>query len=124
MLIFLSKVYCFPCNIIATLNDAILKYFIGFNKYITMNEITKNRKHGGYGVMDIPLYMQLFFDKQIKQYITVQTEGGSWPLHLYFMEYYCGSWLSKTVNIPSSNLVPHAFKPCMQGRWKVGAEGG
>ena len=78
-----------------------------------MNEIAKNRKDGVYGVMDIPLYLQLIFVKQIKQYIKAKTEDGSWPLHLFFMEYYCGSWLSKTVNIPLSNLVPHAFKPCM-----------
>ena len=47
MLIFLSKVYCFPCNLCATLNDAILRYFVGFNKSITMNEIAKNGKDGG-----------------------------------------------------------------------------
>ena len=44
MLSFLSKVYCFPCNLFTTLNNAILRHFIGFNKSITMNEITKNRK--------------------------------------------------------------------------------
>ena len=57
--------------------------------------------------------MQLFFIQQIKQYIKAKTEGGSWPLHLFFMEYYCGNWLSKTVNIPLSNLVRHAFKSCI-----------
>ena len=111
MLVFLTKVNCFLCNFFATLNDAILRYFIGFHKSITMNETSK--KDGRYGVMEIPLYMQLFFVKHIKQYIEVKTESGSWPLHLFFMEYYCGSWLFKTVNIPLSNLVPHAFKPYM-----------
>ena len=49
-----------------------------------MNEITKNRRNGGHGVMDIPLYMQLFFVQQIKQYVKAKTEGGSRPLHLFF----------------------------------------
>ena len=57
--------------------------------------------------------MQWFFVKQIKQHIKAKTEDDSWPSCIFFMEYYCGNRLSKTVNILLSNLVPHAFKPCM-----------
>ena len=50
-----------------------MKYFLGSDNSITMTEISKNRNEGGYAVLDIPLYMQLLFVKQMKQYILIKT---------------------------------------------------
>ena len=51
------------------------------------------------------------FVKQIKNYVQIKTGSSQWDPHCFFLEYYCGRWLFKTVNDEYSNLVPHAFKP-------------
>ena len=76
-----------------------------------MTDISKNRSEGGYGVLDTPLYMQLLFVKQIKNYVQIKIGSSQWDVHCFFLEIYCTRWVFKTVNVDYSNLVPHAFKP-------------
>ena len=73
ILMFLSKVYCFPYSLSAKLNSIIMKYFLGRDNSVTMTEISENRSEGGHGVPDIPFYMQLLFVNEIKQCIQIKT---------------------------------------------------
>ena len=60
-LMFLSKVYCFPLCLSAKLNSIISKFFLGSDASVSVTEISKNRSEGGYGVLDIPLYPNVYW---------------------------------------------------------------
>ena len=63
MLMYLSKVYCFPHSLSAKLNSIIMKYFLGSDNSITMTEISKNRNEGGYAVIRYPFVYAITFCK-------------------------------------------------------------
>ena len=67
---------------------------------------------GGYDILDIPLYLQLLYTKQLNQYYLYKTEQYDRLPHLLLMEYNAaGRLLSSKLGLKISNTKPHLLEP-------------
>ena len=66
-------------------------------------ELSKTRESGGYDILDIPLYLQLLYTKQLNQYYLYKTEPYDRLPHLLLMEYNVERLLSS--KFPTRNRI-------------------
>ena len=65
--------------------------------------MSKTRESGGYDILDIPLYLQLLYTKQLNQYYLYKTEQYDRLPHLLLTEYNVGRLLSSKLGLKISN---------------------
>ena len=75
---------------ISKLNRIVQNFFTPKSSSLTIFESIKTRETGGYDVLDIPLYLQLLYTKQLNQYYLYKTEQYDRLPHLLLMEYNAG----------------------------------
>ena len=73
--------------------------------------MSKTRETGGYDILDIPLFLQLLYTKQLNQYYLYITEQYDRLSHLLLMEYNAGRLLSSKLGLKISNAKPHLLEP-------------
>ena len=78
---------------------------------LTIFELNKTRETVGYDTLDIPLYFQLLYTKQLIQYYLYKTEQYDRHTHLLLIEYNAGKLLSSKVGLKISNTKPHLLEP-------------
>ena len=53
---------------ISKLNRMVQNFVTPKSSSLTIFELSKTRETGGYDILDIPLYLQLLYTKQLNQY--------------------------------------------------------
>ena len=76
ILSFLARVYCFPRSMINRLNRIVLNHVLPKYCSLTIYELSKYRDSGGYDILDIPLFSELLYVKQVKNYYLHKTDQG------------------------------------------------
>ena len=76
-----------------------------------MTLINKSQDSGGYDILDIPLFLELLYVKQVKNYYLYKTDQGECLPRLYLMEYNASRMLDKKLKLSPRNSIPHAFTP-------------
>ena len=66
ILSFLARVYCFPSSMINRLNRIELNYVLLKSCSLIIYELSESRYSGGYDTLDIPLFLELLYVKQVK----------------------------------------------------------
>ena len=86
LLSFFSRVYLFPNSMISKLNRIVQNFVTPKSSFLIIFEWSKTRESGGYDILDIPLYLQLLYTKQLNQYYLYKTEQYDRLPHLLLME--------------------------------------
>ena len=110
LLSFFSRVYLFPNSMISKLNRIVQNFVTPKSSSLTIFELSKTRESGGYDILDMPLYLQLLYTKQLNQYYLCKTEQYDRLLHLLLMEYNVGRLLSSKLGLKISNTKPHLLE--------------
>ena len=111
ILSFLVRVYCFPSSMTNRLKRIVLNYVLPKSCSLTIYELSKSRDSGGYDILDIPLFLELLYVKQVKNYYLCKTDQGECLPHLFLMEYNASRMLDKKLKLSPRNSIPHAFTP-------------
>ena len=111
ILSFLAQVYCFPSSMINRLNRIVLNYVFPKSCSLTIYELSKSRDSGWYDILDIPLFLELLYVKQAKNYYFYKTGQGECLPHFFLMEYNASRMLDKKLKLSPRNSIPHAFTP-------------
>ena len=108
---FLACDYCFSSSTTNRLNRFVLNYVLPKSCSLTIYELSKSRDCGGYDILDILLFLQLLYVKQVKNYYLFKTNLGECFPHLFLMEYNASRMLDKKLKLSPCNSIPHAFTP-------------
>ena len=111
ILAFLARVYYFPGSMIYRLNRIVLNQVLPTSRSLTIYELSKSRDSGGYDILDIPLFLERLYVKQVKNYYLYKTDQGECLPHLFLMKYNASQMLDKKLILSPRNLIPHAFTP-------------
>ena len=111
ILSFLARVYCFPSSMINRLYRIVLNYVLPKSCSLTIYELNKSQDSGGYDILDIPLFLELLYVKQVKNYYLYKTDQGDCLPHLFLMEYNASRMFDKKLKLSPRNSIPHAFTP-------------
>ena len=111
ILSFLARVYCFPSSMINWLNSIVLNYVFPKSCFLTIYELSKSRHSRGYDILDISLFLELLYVKQVKNYCLYKTDQDERLFHLFLMEYNPSRMLDKKLKLFPRNSIPHAFTP-------------
>ena len=74
ILSFFARVYCFPSSMSNRLNRIVLNYELSKSCSLTVYEVSKSRDFGRYNILDIPLFLDLLYVKQVKNYYLYTTD--------------------------------------------------
>ena len=112
LLSFFSRVYLFPNSMISKLNRIVQNFVTPKPSSLTIFHLSKTRESGGYDILDIPLYLQLLYTKQLNQYYLYKTEQYDRLPYLLLMECNAGRLLSSKFGLKISNTnKPQLLEP-------------
>ena len=87
ILSFLARVYCFTSSMINRLNRIVLNYVLPKFCFLTIYKlISLGIPQGMIIILDIPLFLQLLYVKQVKNYNLYKTDQRECLPHLFLME--------------------------------------
>ena len=96
---------------ISKLNRIVQNFVTPKSSSLTIFELSKTRETGGDDILDIPLYLQLLYTKQLNQYYLCKSEQYDRLTHLLLMEYNAGRLFSSKLGLKISNTKPHLLEP-------------
>ena len=84
ILSFLASVYCFPSSMINRLNRIVLTCVLPKSCSLTIYGLSQSWDSGGYDILDTPLFLELLYVKQVKNYYLYKTDQGECFTSLIF----------------------------------------
>lgn len=109
-----ANVYAPPSKIKQRINRTIEQYIAGHRDItIPINTPAQPLLQGGYNIPDVPLYCDIFFLRPILDYVKHRLDFTPATPQNAMVEFHIGHQLSKLLDLPLKNYLPHTVQPSM-----------
>ena len=109
---YISQVFYMPPTFEKKINDLLVSFVVPHKRtFMTALDFSLPRHHGGYGISNVVLHLNLCLIKPIMLYMQERTSGDGLSKPMFFVEYFLGQQLSRHFRLSPNNSTPHRHEP-------------